>query len=212
MTFFRTASETVVITRLIFLAVTPLLIVALSAATGSLGSLRPVARRGMVAAGLLVAAFLVTAPLRQPSGQEAFYMQHLREAFSASDARNLQVAYLLEGFARAPVWGSGFGAHVALLRSDTIPWSYEISYLQLLFNLGMVGVAFLALLYGICFGQVLRLLRAFRHDSAMPFGLVVGVVTLLLAAFSNPLLGAFDNLFHVGLLPLLMTYRSGFRA
>jgi hypothetical protein len=192
-------------------ALTPLTILALAAITRTAGALRPLARRAMVAYGLAGAAFLLAAPLRGPA-DEASFQRHLRTALSGSDERAIQVRYLLEGFAEAPVLGSGFGAHVGYRRSDERPWSYELTYVQLLFNAGVVGTSLLAAVFLTSFAQAVQVLRWHRADSAIPFAILVGVVSLLIGAYTNPYFGSFDRMFLVGLLPYLASFHSGFSA
>lgn len=191
-------------------ALTPLTILLLAGVTGGMGSLRKVARRAMMAYCLAAAAFVVTAPLRTSSSDEASFVRHVRTAFSSADERAIQVGYLLEGFAESPVWGSGFGGYAGYLRSDERPWSYELTYAQLLFNVGLVGITVLGVLFAVYGVQVIRLLRHYPANSAIPFAIVVGIVSLLMGAYSDPYLGSFDHLLLVGFLPYLATFRSGF--
>jgi hypothetical protein len=53
-------------------------------------------------------------------------------------------------------------------------------------------------------------LRIFKRGSAIPFGLIIGLISLLIGSSSNPYLGSFDLLFFVGVLPYLSTFRRGF--
>src|SRR5207244_3254495 len=124
--------------------------------------------------------------------------------------RTIQKPYLMAGFARAPLLGSGFGAYAGYLRSEERPWTYELTYHRLLFNVGLVGLAVLGALFFTYFVLVFRLLGRFREGSAIPFGLVVGFCSLLIGAYSNPYFGSFDYLFYLGFLPYLSTFRAGF--
>jgi hypothetical protein len=104
----------------------------------------------------------------------------------------------------------GFGAAVGYQRSADRPWIYELTYYQMLLHAGLLGVAILGVLilsYGVF---ITSILRTYKHESAIPFGLIVGVISLLIGANSNPYLASFDLLFFVGFLPYLSTFRRGF--
>ncbi|OLC69675.1 MAG: hypothetical protein AUH78_23095 [Gemmatimonadetes bacterium 13_1_40CM_4_69_8] len=191
-------------------ALVPGTILLLAIVTGGLGVMRRGARRfllGYVAAAVLGAA---AAPMLPARLQEVGPVRRLVGAFSAADERAIQKPYLLEGFARSPALGSGFGAYAGYLRSEEAPWSYELTYYVMLFNLGIVGVAALGTLFAVYFVFVCRLLSRFKEGAAVPFALLVGLCSLLMGAYSNPYFGGFDSLFFIGLLPYLSTFRAGF--
>jgi O-antigen ligase len=103
---------------------------------------------------------------------------------ASQDERNIQKRFLVEAFAERPLMGAGFGSTARYLRSYERPWtSCELTYHQMLFNLGIVGTALLA-----------------------------AFCSLLLGAYSNRYFGSFDLLFFAGLLPFLATFTGGFAA
>jgi hypothetical protein len=110
----------------------------------------------------------------------------------------------------SPVFGSGFGGYAGYQRNDLKPWTYELTYHTLLFNVGIVGAAFLLTLFSFYFLLAIGLLSRFKEGSAIPFGLLVAFCSLLAGAYSNPYLGGFDSLFFAGLLPYLSTFQNGF--
>src|SRR5207253_3067923 len=118
--------------------------------------------------------------------------------------------YLIHAFMKSPVLGTGFGGHADYIRSDERPWSYELTYYQMLLNLGTVGMTLLGTLFAVYTGAVIRVLRQFREGSAIPFGLLIAFFSLLIGAYSNPYFGGFDSLFFAGLLPFLSTFERGF--
>jgi len=148
--------------------------------------------------------------VRPESIPEIGYVSHLREAFSAEDERTIQKPYLIDAFMESPIIGSGFGAHAGYLRSERRPWTYELTYHQLLLNLGIVGLVALGGLVSLYFVFVTRLLTQFKDGSAIPFALLIGIWSLLIGVYSNPYFGSFDFLFFFGLLPYLSTFRLGF--
>jgi hypothetical protein len=61
----------------------------------------------------------------------------------SDDLRSDQVRPLLVAFFDNLFWGNGFGASVDVVRSETMPWSYELSILALYMKCGIVGILFL---------------------------------------------------------------------
>ena len=57
----------------------------------------------------------------------------------SDNGRTLQIGPLLEAWWDNPILGSGFGSHAAMIRSDTAPFSYEMSILALYMKVGIAG-------------------------------------------------------------------------
>ena len=76
---------------------------------------------------------------------------YMIEGFSSSVAtegnvRIEQFYALFNGWIKSPVFGYGSGAVLSeYIRSIEEPWNYELSYMKLLYDFGLIGVA----LYGI---------------------------------------------------------------
>lgn len=194
----------------IVVALTPCAILLLSGLTGSYSLMKAGGRRLLLvcaAAGVLGLGALLILP---ESRLDVGAINRLKEAFSSDDLRTIQKPYLIDGFMKSPVLGSGFGGYAGYLRSDERPWMYELTYYQMLFNLGMVGVTVLSVLFSVYFVTVVRLLRQFKGGSAIPFALLIAFCSLVVGAYSNPYFGGFDSLFFAGLLPYLSTFQHGF--
>ena len=191
-------------------ALTPCLILILSIVTRSHGAMRTGSTRLLRAYTIAVVLVVGLVAVRPESIPEIGYVSHLREAFSAEDERTIQKPYLIDAFMQSPIIGSGFGAHAGYLRSERRPWTYELTYHQLLLNLGIVGLVALGGLVSLYFVFVTRLLTQFKDRSAIPFALLIGICSLLIGVYSNPYFGSFDFLFFFGLLPYLSTFRLGF--
>jgi|SRR5579864_7400 len=192
----------------VVVTMTPCLILLLSWLTGN--SVR--GKRLLFAwTGLALIGLSTVLLLPESRFEDSGSLNHLKQAF-LDDARIEQRPYLIEGFLKSPVFGSGFGAHVSYTRSDETPWAYELTYYQMLFNLGIVGSGLLLALFAAYFRLDIKLLRQFNDGSAIPFALLIAFCSLLIGAYSNPYLGGFDSLFFVGLLPFLSTFQHGFAA
>jgi len=119
------------------------------------------------------------------------------EEQSALDRRE-QFFPLLQGWSESPIFGSGHGASVAgSIRSDEMPWAYELSYLALLFHTGMLG--FLAYMSGVAwiFWMSLKIIRFGDHFSLYMLPLLVGFSCFLIGNASNPYLEKFDYMWVI---------------
>jgi hypothetical protein len=198
--------------RALFLvvALTPCVVLVVSALSGNFGLLKVGARRVFLGYTIVLAVVFGILSIEPKFVPDILYVQHLEEAFSTEDERTIQKPFLVEGFKRSPIIGLGFGAAVGYQRSNERPWLYELTYYQMLLNAGLLGMAILGALF-LIYGVFIRnIFQTFKPGSAIPFGLVVGVISLLMGASSNPYLGSFDLLFFVGFLPYLSTFQRGF--
>lgn len=140
----------------------------------------------------------------------------LSDAFDFSSAEGQargpsQAAALLAGWIEEPVLGAGLGSVASgVVRSLEQPWAYELSYLALLFQVGLVGVALYA--YGALWtlSQCRRVLRDGGPLAAPLAAVLVGSGSFLLANATNPYLQKFDSLWVLFLpLAVVNTWRLG---
>lgn len=166
-------------------------------------------RRLMI--GLVVAIFvLVPMAVVASRSFDNASLTHLMAAFSAEDERSIQMGYLIDGFLAHPVMGSGFGGILPYLRSYESPWLYELTYFQMLYNFGLVGmIGFLVVLITYL-RFALRTIRKDPINSAIPFSILVGLLSFLVGVHSNPYLGSFDFLVILGFLPYLASFCRNF--
>ena len=118
--------------------------------------------------------------------------------FNTNDSnilRRLQFESLAKGIAEHPLLGQGLGAAADYSRSDEQPWSYELSYVLLVFNFGLLG--FLLFAAGVVFllaklAQIssLRGILESEHLSAICY--LAGLTAFLIANATNPYLAKFD--------------------
>ena len=112
-----------------------------------------------------------------------------------SNVRIDQFYALLNGWIQNPILGAGSGAvQWAYLRSFEEPWNYELSYMKLLFDFGLVGVA----LYGI--GVLFIWFKSVRmyvtHYALGKYALAaaIGSISFMVGNATNPFLLKFDYL------------------
>ena len=184
---------------------TPLIIGLLAVSSNSLRAIKPPAQKliALMACGLVFALIVMIATNTQPGKSGIIVLDRLSDAFSSEDERTIQSGYLVSAFMDRPLFGSGFGTYAGYLRSDDFPWLYELTYLQLLFNCGLVGLLYWGTLGGTYFFLAGRVIRDSMDQTGQPLCLIVGVCGFLLGAYSNPYLGSFDFLMYVAILPFV---------
>jgi hypothetical protein len=109
--------------------------------------------------------------------------------------RKEQYDALITGWKERPLlgWGHGAGA-IDSIRSKESPWEYELSYLALLFQTGLIGFIIYTLSVLWIFMQSVIVLR--RHQEYAPFLLpsLIALVCFLIINATNPYLFKFDYL------------------
>jgi O-antigen ligase len=128
--------------------------------------------------------------------------QEFLRAFDFSDVSNLsaylrreQFFSLLEGWIDAPLFGHGHGTSASgSLRSDDMPWAYELSYMSLLFHTGLVGVIVYSSSVGWVFWKSIQVVRSRPESAALFLPVLSGLACFLIANATNPYLGKFDYL------------------
>jgi len=113
-----------------------------------------------------------------------------RSDASAQD-RVVQAPQLLEAFAQRPLLGSGLGATLpsGFFRSGADPYQFELSYHQILFQNGLIGlVVILGLPILASVRSLVAIRRLSREERALAVAGVAGIAGLLLAGASSPYL------------------------
>lgn len=113
--------------------------------------------------------------------------QTIADAFnsdaSSSIIRSTQSRFLLNGWYEHPIFGQGLNSYAEeYIRNSTSPWSYEYVYYAFLYQVGIVGVAFLlTIVIGIALPIVYN-----RADNTSK-SLLLGFIFFLVAAATNPM-------------------------
>lgn len=129
--------------------------------------------------------------------------------------RFAQGPQLLAGFDRHVLYGSGLGATLptGFLRDASAPWSFELTYLQLLFELGLAG--FVLVVIPILTALV-RLGRALMgttlEQQPDAFAALAGILAFVLAAASNPYLLTSVGMYALAVLLAIVDRASASRA
>ncbi|MEX1214261.1 hypothetical protein [Saccharospirillum sp.] len=116
---------------------------------------------------------------------------------ASSGARFLQAASLWEKFTESPLIGHGLGSTVNVVRSHDTPWAYELSYLALLMNVGLVGF----LIYSVAVIWIalkgIELSRKNAEFAKLFVPLIVSLCAFLIMNATNPYLAKFDYLWVI---------------
>lgn len=130
-----------------------------------------------------------------------FYVSQIQSIFDfennySNQERSLQFDALLNGLLDSPFFGSGAGAATSYVRSETQPWAYELSYMALLFQYGIIGFMFYAVgvLYIIF---QLRKIARLEKDNQFPAFYLAGMLSFLIANATNPYLAKFDYMWVI---------------
>jgi hypothetical protein len=130
------------------------------------------------------------------------------ENIDTGQARTDQYYSLLNGF-RSNFWfGSGFGKSVEVIRDVDRPWLYELTYVQLLFNGGIIGFLAIFSLIFTFYIKALKNVSNFFSYKTEALSLLSGFVVFSIAAASNPYYSGFDTLFIIATLPVLAGWHA----
>lgn len=116
-----------------------------------------------------------------------------------------QFVLLMQSWREKPILGWGYGAvSKYIIRSDETPFIYELSYIALLFQTGIIGfISYMSLIGWIYY----KFCKIRKHVSLIlnkyNVSILVGLTTFLLANATNPYLYAFDHMWTL-FFPLLI--------
>jgi len=118
--------------------------------------------------------------------------------------RRVQFHALIAGWVGNPLLGAGHGSPAfGSIRSEESPWNYELYYLALLYQTGLVGfTAYAAGIFWIYWMGV-RVIRAGGYLSALMVACLVGLSSILIASATNPYLARYDAMWAI-FLPLAL--------
>ena len=88
--------------------------------------------------------------------------------------------------------GAGLGATVSLRRSVDQPWAYELVYVDLLFQTGVVGLLVYTAGVGWIYWQCIKSMRRTRDLIPRLLPVLAGTTGFLIANATDPYLAKFD--------------------
>lgn len=123
----------------------------------------------------------------------SLFIDRFLNAFESGSVRHEQAVALLNGFIESPFIGSGFGVGVPdVVRSDVRPWTYELTYLLILYNTGIVGSTLYLVCVAIIYCYLFMYIKKDSHDSGIRFALLIAFTCYIIANSTNPYFGSFD--------------------
>lgn len=138
----------------------------------------------------LIAIIFFNRPLSQ-------MINSLTEAFfdDSGITRQNQIYYLIQGWlsnSRTFLLGHGHGSFTPfIIRSQTSPWAYEMFYIALLFQTGLIGI----IIYGMFFVSIV--IKGLKSKKIATSSFTLGTITLLLASITNPYMMRFDGIWMI---------------
>jgi len=107
--------------------------------------------------------------------------------------RALQFKSLIEGWKKHPLLGSGTAANATVIRSN-IPGAYELTFVALLFQRGLLGFTIYILQLGYIVFYLFYFGLKYSQIRFFLFSMLTGFICFLIAHATNPYLEAFDHL------------------
>ncbi|WP_143308042.1 O-antigen ligase family protein [Chitinophaga vietnamensis] len=112
--------------------------------------------------------------------------------------RALQFNGLLKSWMDYPILGQGHGtASHYIIRSQATPWIYELSYLALLFQTGLVGIIIYLYLLAWIFIKGIGILKRSSTYRFYMMPVMVGACSFLIANATNPYLQSYENMWTI---------------
>lgn len=111
--------------------------------------------------------------------------------------RNMQFFALIDGWSQQPLLGAGHGAGVAYNRSAEMPWAYELSYVALLYQTGLIGFILYASGVIWIFGMGIRIIRSGHPLGLQILPVLTGTACFLIGNATNPYLGKYDYIWVI---------------
>ena len=116
---------------------------------------------------------------------------------SSISARKEQFISLINGWTSAPILGAGHGAAAEVVRNPNQAWAYELSYVALLFQTGLVGILIYSSAIVWIFVKGIFMMRRIPESAGLLIPTLSGLFCFLIVNATNPYLGSFDYLWVV---------------
>jgi rhamnosyltransferase len=112
--------------------------------------------------------------------------------------RREQFHALISGWLSSPLLGSGLGSYTnASIRSADMPWSYELHYLSLLYQTGVVGFVSYCVGIGWLYRTGLKIIARNDDFSGLLIPYLTGLTCFLVASATNPYLPSFEGIWVI---------------
>lgn len=112
------------------------------------------------------------------------------------DPRLLQYDALIEGWMKNPLFGNGTGINASIVRSE-IPGMYELSYIAILFERGLLGISVYIIQFLLLNYWAIKNLKKNNISASYNIATLVAFDMFMFANATNPYLYAFDHLWII---------------
>lgn len=131
------------------------------------------------------------------------FIERVTEAVSddGGGIRKTQAILMFNDFINRPLLGSGIGGVINM--DGEYRSTFELTYIHMLFNNGLIVTFFLALLIFLSFFKIYQAGRNSMSFCIVAQSMFFGMLLLLVGAITNPYLGSFDFLLMIGSIPFL---------
>ena len=112
--------------------------------------------------------------------------------------RREQFFALLEGWINNPLFGGGLGAGVeGSVRSAAQPWQYELFYISILFQTGVIGFTIYFTAIAWIYYSGFKMIRSGCLLGLRMCPILIGTSCFLIASGTNPYLGTFSGIWPI---------------
>jgi len=112
----------------------------------------------------------------------------IQSALKSESARYIQTMSLLESWEGSEIFGNGFGAAAAVVRSESAPFSYELTYIALLMKTGLLGLIYVTGLLFLIHYSINSSIRPKVIEVGSNSSVYIGFLLFFLLTFTNPYL------------------------
>ncbi|WP_156524459.1 O-antigen ligase family protein [Halomonas sp. G11] len=167
----------------------------------SLCRLNPVPFLSLTFKSAIVASFAIGAAIVAIGLNPLVLIENFISAFQgqeiSSGVRFSQAESLWQKFTESPFVGHGLGSTADVVSSPSTPWAYELSYLALLMNVGLVGfLVYSAAVIWVTLKGI-ELSRKNVEFAKLFVPLIVALFAFLIMNATNPYLAKFDYLWVI---------------
>jgi hypothetical protein len=102
-------------------------------------------------------------------------------SYNSDESRKEQMYYLTEAWGEVPLIGGGFGYHSnQLIRSESIPYTYELQIVSFLMKFGILGMTYLCMFCALLIGMMVKYLPLKQGLLTIPM-----FVAFIVSGFTN---------------------------
>lgn len=116
------------------------------------------------------------------------------EIKEGTEIRYSQFDALIHDWKEKPLLGHGFGVDAKLSVRSNVPGTYELSYVAMLFQTGVVGMIFYIALMIWLFSMCIKIIKLKSISAVYMIPTLTGMMSVLIGNSTNPYIQSFDGL------------------